>query len=133
MEVILVGNNCKVLVVDDSTFIYKTIQKHLMDNCFESIDQATNSSQGIEKFKDFTYDIVLIDIEIGELDGINTALIMMAMNPEVTIIMLSSIGDERLIRIARNCGIDHFIKKPFAAEDLSQLLNMVWDNKCNVS
>lgn len=116
---------CKVLVIDDSPFIFKAVKKALEPHGFEIVGHAENGKVGIDIYDRLMPDVVTLDITMPIMDGLETASRIFAKNPRARIIMLSAMGDEALIESARKIGIRHFMPKPFKADALLELVNSV--------
>jgi two-component system chemotaxis response regulator CheY len=113
----------KILVIDDSPFIYKTVKKALEPHGFEVVDNAANGQIGLEMYEKYNPDLITLDVTMPIMDGIQTAIALKLKNPSVKIIMLSAMGDEVLLNQAKAIGIKHFLTKPFKAEELLATVN----------
>ena len=116
-------SNYKVLVIDDSPFIFKAVKKALEPNGFEVVDNASNGKIGVEMYDKYQPDIVTLDVTMPIMDGVETAKALVAKNPNVRIIMLSAMGDESLHNQAREIGVKQFIRKPFKPDELLEKVN----------
>lgn len=110
----------KVLVVDDSAFMRKMITDMVnQDKQLTVIGTARNGLDGIEKIKKLKPDVVTMDVEMPEMDGISALKIIMEEFP-VPVIMLSSLtkdGTRATIQAIENGAVD-FISKPSGAISL---------------
>jgi two-component system, chemotaxis family, chemotaxis protein CheY len=113
----------KVLVIDDSPFIFKAVKKALEPQGFQIVDTASNGKIGIELVEKYNPDIVTLDITMPVMDGIETAKVLCQKYPNIKLIMLSAMGDEVLVNEAKEIGIKHFLLKPFKAEGLLNSIN----------
>lgn len=111
-----------VLVIDDSPFVFKTIQKALQGTEYEAVDNALNGQMGLEKYDEHKPDVVTLDVTMPIMDGLETAKNLLAKDPNVKIIMLSAMGDEVLINQAKEIGVKHFLTKPFKPPVLQEKL-----------
>lgn len=109
--------NCKILVVDDSPFIYKTIRKALEPEGFKVMDQAFNGKECLQRLTIETPDLIITDITMPVMDGLELAENLLR-KKAYKIIMISAMGDEELIKKAKRIGVQHFINKPFKTEEL---------------
>jgi two-component system, chemotaxis family, chemotaxis protein CheY len=123
------GDSYKVLVVDDSPFIFKAVKKALEPNGFEMVGHAENGKIGLEMYDQFKPDIITLDVTMPVMDGLETAKNLYSKNPKIKIIMLSAMGDEDLMKQARAFGVKNFISKPFKAEELLSLVRSMLDIK----
>jgi len=108
----------KILVIDDERSIRNTLQDILG---FEghSVDLAENGISGLELIKSNDYDIVLCDIKMPEMDGIEVLKKIIEIKPETTVVMISGHGNiDTAVEAIKNGAFD-FIVKPL---DLNRLL-----------
>lgn len=113
----------KVLVIDDSPFIFKAVKKALEPHGFEVVDNAANGKIGLEMYEKYSPDAITLDVTMPVMDGIETAKELFAKYPNVKVIMLSAMGDEILINQAKEIGIKHFLSKPFKPDELLNKVN----------
>lgn len=113
----------KILVIDDSPFVFKTIVKALEGTDYVVVDSALNGQMGLEKYDEHHPDIVTLDVTMPIMDGLETAKNLYAKYPNAKIIMLSAMGDESLMEEARGIGIKHFLTKPFKPQGLQEKLS----------
>ncbi len=108
----------RVLVIDDSPMVFKAIKRALEPEGFELIGQAFNGQEGLQMIYDQKPDIIVLDITMPVMDGLETAENIFRKNPAAKIIMLSAMGDEELVKKAKWFGVKAFLTKPFKPEEL---------------
>lgn len=121
----------KVLVVDDSAFMRKLISDIISDDPqFEVIATAINGQDAVEKAMSLNPDMITMDIEMPQMNGIEALKIIMRDQP-TPIIMLSSIDDVSTTMKALDIGAVDFIKKPSGSIslDLYKIKQVIID-KC---
>lgn len=106
-----------IMVVDDSPFASKQIKDIVEDNGYEVIGYAKNGEEGIELYKEIHPDVVILDIIMPGIDGLETAEILRKNDPDVKIMMLSSLCDAGTLEEVKGVGVHHLIPKP-VEEDL---------------
>lgn len=108
----------KILVIDDAFFIRNLIKKAVMkkpvkdDISFEIVGEAENGSQGLEMVKELNPDIITVDFNIPELNGLDFAKYLKETNPKIPILMVSSNTDPNFPAEVEAIGC-HFLQKPF--------------------
>lgn len=117
----------KVLVIDDSPFVFKAVSKALEGTEWEVIGNALDGQLGIDKYIETRADVITLDVTMPIMDGLQTARKLVEINPKVKIIMLSAMGDETLLNQAREIGVKHFLTKPFRPEILQAKLSEVFE------
>lgn len=103
----------RVLLVDDSPIIHVMLRKVLEKNGFVVCGDAKNGKEGVEMFKELKPDIMLMDITMPVMDGMDAAREIKQIDKKARIIMLSAMGDDEIIQQAKDIGIFTFLKKPF--------------------
>jgi DNA-binding NtrC family response regulator len=108
----------KILVIDDERSIRSTLKEILGFEGY-SVDVAENGIIGLDMIKSKDYDIVLCDIKMPEMDGIEVLKKIMEYKPETTVVMISGHGNIDTAVEAIKLGAFDFIVKPL---DLNRLL-----------
>lgn len=108
----------KILIIDDEKSIRNTLQEILEYENHE-IDQAVNGQEGLDQFEKSKFDIVLCDIKMPGMDGIEVLEKLMERSPETAVIMISGHGNIDTAVEAIKKGAYDFIEKP---PDLNRLL-----------
>jgi two-component system chemotaxis response regulator CheY len=103
----------KILVVDDAQFMRMMLKNILTSNGYEIAGEAENGVQGIAKFKELKPDLVIMDLIMPEMGGIDAAKEMIKEDPEARILMCSAMGQQALVVEAIQVGAKDFIVKPF--------------------
>lgn len=116
----------KVLVIDDSPFVFKAVTKALEGTDYEVAGNALDGQLGVEKYIELRPDVVTLDVTMPIMDGLEAAQKLVEINPNVKIIMLSAMGDETLLNQAREIGVKFFLTKPFRPETLQAKLAEVF-------
>ncbi|RWX02519.1 sigma-54-dependent transcriptional regulator [Flavobacterium cerinum] len=113
----------KILVIEDEAAIRRVLGKILSEeNDTYKVDEAEDGAQGLEKIKNEDYDLVLCDIKMPKMDGVEVLEAVKKIKPEIPFVMISGHGDlETAINTMRLGAFDYISKPP----DLNRLLNTV--------
>lgn len=106
----------RVLIVDDLAFIKLIIKDTLEKTGFEVAGEASNGVEAIEQYKRLRPDIVLMDITMPRMDGIQALQEIVKIDPQAKVIMCSALGQQKLIIQSIQLGAKDFIVKPFKPE-----------------
>lgn len=107
-----------ILIIDDEKAIRKTLSEILSYEGYK-IDEAVDGEEGLKRFGDKTYDVVICDIKMPKLDGIEFLEKAKDINPDVPIIMISGHGNiETAVEAVKKGAFDYISKPP----DLNRLL-----------
>jgi len=107
-----------ILIIDDEKAIRKTLSEILSFEGYK-LDEAADGEEGLKKFKEKAYDVVLCDIKMPKLDGIEFLQKAAETSPDIPIIMISGHGNIETAVEAVKKGAYDFISKP---PDLNRLL-----------
>lgn len=113
----------KILIVEDEASIRRVLAKILSEeNESYIVEEAENGIVGIEKIKNTDFDLILCDIKMPKMDGLEVLEAVKKIKPEIPIVMISGHGDmETAIQTMRMGAFDYISKPP----DLNRLLNTV--------
>jgi DNA-binding response OmpR family regulator len=113
----------RILVVDDEEMIRKLIRKYAEFDG-HTIDEAVDGMDAILKFKNGSYDIIIMDIMMPELDGFSACREIRKLS-DIPIIMLSARGEEYDKINGFEIGIDDYVVKPFSPKELMLRIDAV--------
>lgn len=122
----------KILIVEDNPFMSKLLQMRLKANEYE-VSSAVNGQDALLKVKDNKPDLILLDVNMPQLDGFETAQALKA-DPEtknLPIIFVTAKGEEKDILKGMEVGGASYIIKPFTAEILLEAVQKALDKKRN--
>lgn len=114
-----------ILVVDDSPFASKQIQDIVEENGYEMIGYAKNGDEGIHLYEELHPDIVIMDIIMPGIDGLETAEIILKKDPTARILMLSSLCDSGTLEEVKSIGLKYLIPKPWEDDVLLATLELL--------
>ena len=114
-----------ILIVDDAAFMRMMIKDVLSKNGFEISGEAENGAKAIEKFKETNPDLVIMDITMPEVDGIQAVKEIKKINNAAKVIMCSAMGQQAMVIEAKQAGAKDFIVKPFQAERIIEAVKKV--------
>ena len=113
----------KILVIEDEAAIRRVLIKIISEESDSyDVEEAENGLDGIEKIKDNDYDLVLCDIKMPKMDGVEVLEKAKKIKPEIPFVMISGHGDlDTAVNTMRLGAFDYISKPP----DLNRLLNTV--------
>ncbi|MEZ0323815.1 MAG: response regulator [Hydrogenothermaceae bacterium] len=120
--------NAKILTVDDMATMRKIIKSLLAQLGYTDVEEAENGKDALYKLKQNKYDLVLLDWNMPEMDGI-TLLQEIRKDPElknIPVIMVTAEAKKENVLLAIQSGANNYIVKPFTAETLKEKMDKVW-------
>lgn len=113
----------KILVVDDASFMRLMLKDILEGAGFDGILEAETSSHALTLIEANKPKVVLLDITMPDIDGIDVLDKIKQVSPSTAVIMCTSMGQEEVVETCFEHGADDFITKPFKAERIVQAVS----------
>ena len=102
-----------ILICDDAAFMRMMIKDILTKNGYTIVGEAENGQKAVEKYNETKPDLVMMDITMPEMDGIQALKKIKATDPTAAIIMSSAMGQQAMVIESIQSGAKDFIVKPF--------------------
>lgn len=118
-----------VMIVDDSSLTRIRLKKLFEKMGHEIVAEAVNGLEAVKKYPLHKPDLVTMDVNMPELNGIEAMKQIMAKDPEATIIMVSTEGQEKLIQEVVSSGAKYFVIKPFKPMQLASVVQTILRQK----
>ncbi len=115
----------KILIVDDAAFMRKVIRDTLTKNGFTDLHEAVDGKDAVEKYFELQPDLVLMDITMPNMDGLEALKAIRAKDNKANVVMCSAMGQEAMVVEAVQAGIKDFIVKPFKEDRLMKTVNSI--------
>lgn len=115
----------RYLVVDDSVFARKTLAKMIAAFGGEVAGEAGDGRTALTEYDRTRPDVVLMDITMPVMEGIEAVERIVRLYPEARIVMVSSVGFQENIVTALQKGARHFVQKPVKPETLYEVIKYV--------
>ncbi|MBM3273667.1 MAG: response regulator [Candidatus Sericytochromatia bacterium] len=119
----------RVMIVDDSLTLRTMFKKSLTDTEFDTVAEAADGGEALEKYKQHRPDLVVMDIVMPEVDGVTALSNIIDFDPEAKVIMVSSLGSKDKVLESIKKGAKNFIMKPFERDTLLQALKKAYEGR----
>ena len=106
----------KILLVDDAAFMRKVIKDTLSKAGYTDLHEAVDGADAVEKYNSLKPDLVLMDITMPNMDGLEALKAIRAADGSANVVMCSAMGQETMVIDAIKSGAKDFIVKPFKPE-----------------
>lgn len=114
-----------ILLVDDAAFMRMMLKDILTKNGYTVVGEAENGLKAVEKFRELSPDLALMDITMPEMDGLQALKKIKAEWPDAKIVMCSAMGQQAMVIDAIQSGAKDFIVKPFQPERVLEAVRKV--------
>ncbi len=114
-----------ILICDDAAFMRMMIKDILTKNGYNVVGEAENGLKAVEKYSETKPDLVLMDITMPEMDGIQALKKIKEIDANANVIMCSAMGQQAMVIEAIQSGAKDFIVKPFQADRVIEAVKKV--------
>lgn len=114
-----------ILICDDAAFMRMMIKDILTKNGYNVAGEAENGARAVEKYNELKPDLVLMDITMPEMDGIQALKKIKETDSSALIIMCSAMGQQAMVIESIQAGAKDFIVKPFQADRVIEAVKKV--------
>jgi two-component system response regulator PhoP len=108
----------RVLVVEDHAGLAKNIARALRDSAAYAVDISCDGQDGLFMAQTNPYDLVLLDLMLPSLDGLQVLRCLRAASSQVPVLILTSLDDKETTVALLNAGADDFLTKPFEIDEM---------------
>jgi two-component system, chemotaxis family, chemotaxis protein CheY len=116
--------NAKVLIVDDSSLARRTVRQ-LLEEMGHSVEEANDGAQALERYFINRHDLVILDMVMNGMYGLEVLAKMRELNPDVRVIVASADIQKSTHEQARAAGAMGFVNKPLNRQELTQIVGTV--------
>ena len=114
-----------ILICDDAAFMRMMIKDILTKNGYNVAGEAENGVKAVEKYNELKPDLVLMDITMAEMDGIQALKKIKEADSSALVIMCSAMGQQAMVIESIQAGAKDFIVKPFQADRVIEAVKKV--------
>jgi DNA-binding NtrC family response regulator len=118
----------RILLVDDEEIVIRSCQRILRDGGYE-IDIARNGLEALERIDGNDYDVLVLDIKMPKMDGIEVLRRVKEARPEIDVLMITGMHDISTAVQAMKLGALDYLPKPFEPEDLKALVARTFERR----
>ncbi len=115
----------KILLVDDAAFMRKVIKDTLTKNGYTDLYEAVDGADAVEKFTEINPDLVIMDITMPNMDGLEALKAIRAKDSNASVVMCSAMGQESMVIDAIQSGAKDFIVKPFKSDRILKTVTSI--------
>ncbi|NIO27687.1 MAG: response regulator [Candidatus Latescibacteria bacterium] len=116
------GESLQVMIIDDEPIVGKRLQPALSKYGMD-VEVFTESTEALSRLNEKEFDIVVTDLKMEEVDGLQVLAHVMSTCPNTRVIMITGYGSVEVAREALTKGAFDFVSKPFKPKDLRAIIN----------
>jgi two-component system chemotaxis response regulator CheY len=118
----------RCMVVDDSLFQRKSLGKMIEQMGWEVVGEASNGREAVEMYERCCPDLVLMDLVMPEMEGIEAVERLLSLNRNARIVVVSSLGHDEIVEKALALGAKRFLTKPLKFGEATGILKRVMED-----
>ena len=121
----------KVLLVDDEVDFLDLMEKRLAKRNIDIVVRNTGM-EGLEALKESSFDVLVLDVKMPGMNGIETLRLIREAGIDVEVIMLTGHADLKYVEQSHTLGIFDYLIKPVAIGELMEKISDAWRKRHNV-
>ncbi len=129
---LLMNSKKRIILIDDEIIVGKTLSKVLYEEGYE-VFCVTDGETAIDVINDDDFDLILLDLKLSGIDGIETLKAIRDKNSNIPVILVSGYLSIERVEEASKYGIFSYIRKPFKIEDVRMKVNRALKSKKSVT
>ena len=114
----------KILLVEDDKFIRDSFSERLRSDKYE-VNSAKNGGEAIDKITANNFDVVITDIGMPRVNGIEVLKFIKKNKPKTKVIMMSTYFNQKVINEVMELGVDKYVEKSSFLKDITRVLNLI--------
>ncbi|SFX60486.1 response regulator transcription factor [Marinospirillum alkaliphilum] len=112
-----------VLIVDDTPVMRTLLRQLLKDQGFLVIGEASNGTKALDEFRRLKPEVVCLDIEMPEMNGLDVLKTIKSEQPDTVVVMITGDAQARSVNQAIDAGANGYILKPFSGVRVAEVIN----------
>jgi len=115
----------RILVIDDEPDMLVLLKMIIEDNTGYDVETTNNPAEGLKMLKEEAYDLVISDLKMPGMDGLEVFDELRKMKPDIPVIIITAYGSPEAADEALKKGVSDFITKPFRKDTILFTMNRV--------
>jgi DNA-binding NtrC family response regulator len=120
--------NARILIVDDEEIVIKSCLRILGGGDYH-VEAAHDGREALRKVEENPYDVIILDVRMPSMGGLEVLRRVKEMHPDVDVIMLTGLSQAETVVQARKLGARDFISKPFEPDELKQVVQRALERR----
>ncbi|MFC1579533.1 sigma-54-dependent transcriptional regulator [Thermodesulfobacteriota bacterium] len=122
------GGECKILIVDDELILRESLSRWL-ERDGHRVETASSGEEALDRFKETRYDILLVDIKMEGISGLEVLRHIKESDPDVAVVMITAYGSISTAIEAMKNGASDYLLKPFDPNELGVLIDKISESQ----
>jgi DNA-binding NtrC family response regulator len=118
----------RILVIDDEEIVLRSCRRILADDA-HTVDVASDSMEGLRRIDEGAYDVVVLDIMMPRMDGIEILRDVKERHPDVEVVMITGLSEVQTAVRAMKLGAFDYLSKPFEPDELKHVVERALERR----
>ena len=116
-----------IMIVDDSDYMRSRLKSALDEDDYHIVTEASDGVWAVREYKEHQSDVdlILMDIVMREANGVKATAAIKEIDPNSRIVMCTSVGQRKKMKLAARAGADGYVTKPFDDDEIREAINSV--------
>jgi two-component system response regulator DegU len=123
----------RVLLADDHKMLREGLRRSLSDEGFDVVGEADNGQQAVQLAAELQPDVILMDVSMPEMDGVEATRLIHATGTEARILMLTMHADKDVLADAIRAGASGYLVKDCSTEEVAEAIRMAANGDTDLS
>ena len=120
--------SARILIVDDEEIVIRSCLRILAEKGYE-IDAQMDGSGALSRIDECHYDVIILDLMMPKMDGLEVLRRVKANHPDIEVIMVTGLAQEKTAERAMHLGAFGYLPKPFDPDELSQVVRRALEKR----
>jgi len=121
------------MLADDHRMLREGLRRSMTEHGFEVVGEASDGAEAVDMAQELTPDVILMDVTMPELDGVEATRLVKAANPAIRVIMLTMHADQEVLAAAIRSGASGYLVKDCSTEEIADAIRSAVSGETTLS
>ncbi len=123
----------RLMLADDHRMLREGLRRSMTEHGFEVVGEASDGAEAVDMAQELTPDVILMDVTMPELDGVEATRLVKAANPAIRVIMLTMHADQEVLAAAIRSGASGYLVKDCSTEEIADAIRSAVSGETTLS
>ena len=123
----------RLMLADDHRMLREGLRRSMTEHGFDVVGEAADGAEAVDMAGELTPDVILMDVTMPELDGVEATRLVKAANPAIRVIMLTMHADQEVLAAAIRSGASGYLVKDCSTEEIADAIRSAVSGETTLS
>jgi two-component system, NarL family, response regulator DegU len=123
----------RLMLADDHRMLREGLRRSMTEHGFDVVGEASDGAEAVDMAQELTPDVILMDVTMPELDGVEATRLVKAANPAIRVIMLTMHADQEVLAAAIRSGASGYLVKDCSTEEIADAIRSAVSGETTLS